>query len=102
MFSVVNTVCLPLFVAADDDHRAILKPLPGHPDCQSDYINASYVDVSKTPSIIKPSYLICLSQIRATPKQADSCPLKVCHKLLETPNVAPLHDSAAVVVTRPQ
>ena len=30
----------------DDDSRVILKPLPGHDDCQHDYINASYVDVS--------------------------------------------------------
>ena len=30
----------------DDDSRVILKPLTGHEDCQHDYINASYVDVS--------------------------------------------------------
>ena len=30
----------------DDDSRVILKPLPGRDDCQHDYINASYVDVS--------------------------------------------------------
>ena len=30
----------------DDDSRVILKPLPGHDNCQHDYINASYVDVS--------------------------------------------------------
>ena len=30
----------------DDDSRVILRPLPGRDDCQHDYINASYVDVS--------------------------------------------------------
>ena len=30
----------------DDDNRVVLRPLEGHEDCQSDYINASYVDVS--------------------------------------------------------
>ena len=30
----------------DDDNRVVLNPLEGHEDCQSDYINASYVDVS--------------------------------------------------------
>ena len=31
----------------DDDNRVVLRPLEGHEDCQSDYINASYVDVSQ-------------------------------------------------------
>jgi len=30
----------------DDDNRVVLRPLEGHEDCQSDYVNASYVDVS--------------------------------------------------------
>ena len=30
----------------DDDNHVILSPLEGHEDCQGDYINASYVDVS--------------------------------------------------------
>ena len=30
----------------DDDNRVVLRPLEGHEDCQSDYINASYVNVS--------------------------------------------------------
>ncbi|CAI8021857.1 Receptor-type tyrosine-protein phosphatase alpha [Geodia barretti] len=33
-----------------DDHRVQLTPLPGHPDCQTDYINACYVDGYSTPS----------------------------------------------------
>ena len=39
----------------DDDSHVILKPLPGHDDCQHDYINASYVDVS-TSSLYKHRY----------------------------------------------
>ena len=39
----------------DDDSRVILKPLLGHDDCQHDYINASYVDVS-TSSLYKHRY----------------------------------------------
>ena len=39
----------------DDDSRVILKPLLGHNDCQHDYINASYVDVSIS-SIYKHRY----------------------------------------------
>ncbi len=31
---------------ADDDNLIILDPIPGEEDCQSDYINACYVDVS--------------------------------------------------------
>ena len=30
----------------DDDNRVKLKPLNGREDCQHDYINASYIDVS--------------------------------------------------------
>ena len=29
----------------DDDNRIVLQPLSGSSDCQTDYINASYVDV---------------------------------------------------------
>ena len=29
----------------DDDNRIVLQPIDGHPDCQHDYINASYIDV---------------------------------------------------------
>ncbi len=31
---------------ADDDNRIVLQPMSGQEDCQSDYINACYVDVS--------------------------------------------------------
>ncbi len=31
---------------ADDDNRIVLQPILGQEDCQSDYINACYVDVS--------------------------------------------------------
>jgi len=33
----------------DDDHRVVLEPILGRLNCQHDYINASYMDVS--PSI---------------------------------------------------
>ena len=31
----------------DDDHRISLVPLPNFPECQNNYINASYIDVCK-------------------------------------------------------
>ena len=45
----VNT-CMLSHSDIDDDSRVILKPLHGHDDCQHDYINASYVDVSISTS----------------------------------------------------
>ena len=33
------TLCL------DDDNRVVLQPITGFPDCQGDYINASYIKV---------------------------------------------------------
>ena len=33
------TLCL------DDDNRVVLQPITGCPDCQGDYINASYIKV---------------------------------------------------------
>ncbi len=41
VFSVINT-----YSHADDDNLLVLQPIPGQEDCQSDYINACYVDVS--------------------------------------------------------
>ena len=35
-----------VFTVLDDERRMQLKPLPDHRDCQGDYVNASYVDVS--------------------------------------------------------
>ena len=29
----------------DDDNRVVLQPITGCPDCQGDYINASYIKV---------------------------------------------------------
>ena len=40
-----------VFTVLDDEHRVQLKPLPDHRDCQGDYVNASYVDVSLTHSL---------------------------------------------------
>ncbi len=36
---------LHFWFPADDDNLIILDPIPGQEDCQSDYINACYVDV---------------------------------------------------------
>lgn len=35
-----------VYCHSDDDNRVILTSIPGFDDCQHDYINASYVDVS--------------------------------------------------------
>ena len=37
--------------SSDDDNRIILRPLEDLVDCQRDFINASYVDVSEGNSI---------------------------------------------------
>ena len=39
--------CEWLLLFSDDDNRIALKSLPGSDDCQRDYINACYVDVSE-------------------------------------------------------
>ena len=41
----------------DDDNRIILKSLTGRPDCQNDYINASYIEVCVTVENIHMCYL---------------------------------------------
>ena len=33
-------------LSADNDNRPKLDPIPGNRDCQHDYINASFIDVS--------------------------------------------------------
>ena len=43
---VFSYLILITHIPADDDNLIILDPIPGQEDCQSDYINASYVDVS--------------------------------------------------------
>ena len=37
---------------SDDDNRVVLKPMDGHPDCQRDFINASYIHVSSIQFIM--------------------------------------------------
>ena len=34
-----------IFFILDDDNRIVLQPIDGHPDCQHEYINASFIDV---------------------------------------------------------
>ena len=41
-----------LFADSDDDNRIILTPTKGHPDCQGDFINASFIDVSSLYPVI--------------------------------------------------
>ena len=43
---VYACILYELNVFADDDNRIVLKPLADVSDCQRDYINACYVDVS--------------------------------------------------------
>ena len=40
MCACVRVLCV--FLIIDDDNRIVLQPVAG---CQSDYINASYIDV---------------------------------------------------------
>ena len=41
-----------MYICTVDDHnRVLLNPLPNCPDCQHDYINASYIDVSYSKMI---------------------------------------------------
>ena len=47
-FSLLYICCCYFFT--DDDNRIMLKPIPGHQDCQNDYINACYIDVSERTS----------------------------------------------------
>ena len=39
------------FFETDDDHRVVLKSISGGVDCEHDYINAAYVDVSSLEKI---------------------------------------------------
>ena len=34
------------YIIIDDDNRILLKSIPEASDCQGDYINACYIDVS--------------------------------------------------------
>ena len=44
----INVYIYTCGLCTDDDNRVVLKQYPGHEDCQHDYINASYIDVSIT------------------------------------------------------
>ena len=61
----------------DDDCRVVLKPLPGHPEYQGDYINASYVDVSHRKSLKHMLFSFYHFLSRATLNQASFLPPKV-------------------------
>ena len=38
--------CFPFQFGTDDDHRVVMKSISGGVDCEHDYINAAYIDVS--------------------------------------------------------
>ena len=44
--SLFHFPCPVPFLCTDDHNRVILTPLAGHDDCQREYINACYIDVS--------------------------------------------------------
>ena len=50
--TILVTISLSGCSSTDDDKRVILEAIPGYMNCHHDYINASYVDVSKSRSII--------------------------------------------------
>ena len=41
-----------IIICADDDNRIPLQPLSESKDCQGDYINACYIDVSRSPFML--------------------------------------------------
>ncbi len=45
---------------ADDDNRIVLQPISGQEDCQSDYINACYVDVSVWVCVSARPCMVCV------------------------------------------
>ena len=48
VYRVIFNVYMLFFIISsiDDDNRIILGTIPGQQDCQNDYINASFLDVS--------------------------------------------------------
>ena len=47
--SIDKKICFPF--VTDDDHRVVLKSISGSVDCEHNYINAAYVDVSSLKNI---------------------------------------------------
>ena len=43
---VLRNLTLNHFLSLDDDNRITLQPTEGRSDCQNDYINACYINVS--------------------------------------------------------
>ena len=50
LFSFLHALSNSLLLISDDDNRIVLQPIRGRSDCQNDYINACYIDVSYTTS----------------------------------------------------
>ena len=66
-----------LWFPADDDNLIILDPIPGQEDCQSDYINACYVDVSVCD--LFSTIFIMLPSNAGTLSSAGFCQAKEVH-----------------------
>ena len=45
-YTSIQSVHESLFLSIDDNNRIVLQPTEGHSDCQNDYINACYINVS--------------------------------------------------------
>ena len=41
-------------ILTDDNNRIVLMPIEGHSDCQRDFINACYIDVSRIYATFHP------------------------------------------------
>ena len=52
VFNAVLHLHLYIYIVSDDNNRVVLKPMDGHPDCQRDFINASYIHVSSVQFIM--------------------------------------------------
>ena len=66
----------------DDDHRVVLKSISGGVECEHDYINAAYVDVSFLKYLTRKNLHQALCKwlyliLRVTLKAKSTLPLKV-------------------------
>ena len=46
IYHVYISECVLIPFGTDDDHRVVLESISGGVDCEHNYINAAYVDVS--------------------------------------------------------
>ena len=72
----------PAWFPADDDNLIILDPIPGQEDCQSDYINACYVDVSVVCVWVMEIDGACLELYVASDRKESDIPIHACYNSL--------------------